>query len=278
MEISYPVISFELYNELYNSVRVSNLNNGHTILIPEKHYNELLENEDYFENGCVNYFKIFLTQNEDNFTIFGKCGFVEENHIVVPEWAIKKLDIKIFDIIKAVSTNDIQNITFLKIQGENSSYSKLLNVKEIFEKELSKCLSVSIGDSIIFDHCDNNQETKVVFKVLEIKNEFDENISFGSLRDTEVKVEFEIPVDILEEQERQRIRQIEIEEEEERQRQLEIQRQKDIILERARNNQKLEDERRGFKGDGYSLKSDNENIITREEALRIMEERFKNSK
>ena len=287
MQFSYPVISFELYNQIYNSNRVSNLDNGHTILIPEIHYNELIQKDDYFENNCVNYFKIYnLIKNDEDanifeelFTIFGKCSFVEENHIVLPEWAIQKLKLKIFDIAQVNLMEYIEDITFLKIQGENSSYAKLLDIKEVFEKELSKCISTSVGDSIIFNHFDEhlNQEIKVVFKVLEIKNEFDENLNYGSLRDTEVKVEFDIPLDILEEQEKERLRQIQLAEEEERNYQLELENKKQRLIEEAKRKQLMEDERRGFKGSGHSLKEGDEKILTREEALRLMEERFKNS-
>ena len=113
----------------------------------------------------------------------------------------------------------------------------------------------------------------IEFYVCKIKNESEQEILDGSLFNTDVKIDFDVPSDIIEEERLEKIKEEErIKLEEERIR-LEEER---IKLEEEKSKNKL------FVGKGYSLCSDNINkeqrILTREEMAEIVKKRLNQNK
>jgi hypothetical protein len=342
MEFNCPVISFDLYNQLYkDSTNIKYLENGeidvensnfndvdvensnfnetnkelnHTILIPQSKYFNFINSDIFIDSDSPLYLKITKIRNvsvniyeteindeigiydgteindnindrieinddldfdHNNSMIFGNCGFIQEDLIVLPFWVINKLKINMFEVVNIQNIINLPKIGFLKIKGTNSDYTKLENIKEILENELNTYRAITINDLIYIYY---QFQFQLEFYIIEIKDIFNKEIKFGSLFNTEVNIEFEIPSDIAEKERQERIEQENIEQERIEQERIykEELKQKEIEKERLFALEK-EKECSKFKGTAYSLLDSNQKPITHEEYKKLLSQKYKNN-
>jgi hypothetical protein len=332
MEFNCPVISFDLYNQLYkDSTNIKYLENGeidvensnfndvdvensnfnetnkelnHTILIPQSKYFNFINSDIFIDSDSPLYLKITKIRNvsvniyeteindeigiydgteindnindrieinddldfdHNNSMIFGNCGFIQEDLIVLPFWVINKLKINMFEVVNIQNIINLPKIGFLKIKGTNSDYTKLENIKEILENELNTYRAITINDLIYIYY---QFQFQLEFYIIEIKDIFNKEIKFGSLFNTEVNIEFEIPSDIAEKERQERIEQERIYKEELKQK--EIEKERLFALEKEKECSK-------FKGTAYSLLDSNQKPITHEEYKKLLSQKYKNN-
>lgn len=341
MEFNCPVISFDLYNQLYkDSINIKYLENGeidiensnfndvdvencnfnetnkelnHTILIPQSKYFNFINSDIFIDSDSPLYLKITKISNvpvnsvnlvnineieinddlndeindnnldldsdldfdHNNSMILGNCGFIQEDLIVLPFWVINKLKINMFEVVNVQNIINLPKIGFLKIKGTNSDYTQLENIKEILENELNTYRAITINDLIYIYY---QFQFQLEFYIIEIKDIFNKEIKFGSLFNTEVKIEFEVPSDIAEKERQEKIEQEKIELEridqeriyQEELKQTEIEQERLFALEKEKECSK-------FKGTAYSLLDSNQKPITHEEYKKLLSQKYKNN-
>jgi hypothetical protein len=263
-----PVISWDIYSpdELDKNV-------GNTIAISDKIYykmiNELTEFNPLFveitktdENG--------FNQSNCRCLLFGNIISVEQDVIVLPYWAMAKYGLEPFQNVTIENVDNLQNIDYIQVRANNSDYIHWSSLKEILEETLIKCRAISLGDMI--------NVHGIEFYVCQIKNQSGSEILDGSLYNTDVKIDFDVPVDILEEERLQKIKDEEQkikEEEQERLRQL---KQEEETMDRIREQNRLkmiEEEKKNkiFAGTAYKLE-EGPSHVTREQMAEIIKARL----
>ena len=216
-----------------------------------------------------------LDFDHNNSMILGNCGFIQEDLIVLPFWVINKLKINMFEVVNVQNIINLPKIGFLKIKGTNSDYTQLENIKEILENELNTYRAITINDLIYIYY---QFQFQLEFYIIEIKDIFNKEIKFGSLFNTEVKIEFEVPSDIAEKERQEKIEQEKIELEridqeriyQEELKQTEIEQERLFALEKEKECSK-------FKGTAYSLLDSNQKPITHEEYKKLLSQKYKNN-
>jgi hypothetical protein len=258
------IISWDIY-----SPDEPEKNVGNTIAISDKIYykmiNELTEFNPLFveitktdENG----FNSGFNQSNCRCLLFGNIISIEQDVIVVPYWAIAKFGLEPFQNVNIENVNNLQNIDYIQVRANNSDYIHWSSLKEILEETLIKCRAISLGDMI--------NVHGIEFYVCKIKNQSGSEILDGSLYNTDVKIDFDVPVDILEEERLQKIK----DSEEEKLRQL---KQEEEMMDRIREKNRLrmieESKNKIFAGTAYKL-DDGPSHITREQMAEIIKKRL----
>ena len=259
------IISWDIYSpdDLEKNV-------GNTIAISDKIYykmiNELTEfnplfveitktDESRYDNG--------YNQSNCRCLLFGNIISIEQDVIVVPYWAIAKFGLEPFQNVNIENVDNLQSIDYIQVRANNSDYVHWTSLKEILEETLIKCRAISLGDMI--------NVHGIEFYVCKIKNENGSEILDGSLYNTDVKIDFDVPIDILEEERLQKIKQ----EEEERLQQIK-QEEEHISRIREENRLKMIEEEvknKKFVGTAYKL-DDGPSHITREQMAEIIKKRM----
>jgi hypothetical protein len=281
----------DVENSKFNDI---NKELNHTILIPQNKYFDFINSDIFISSNSPLYLKITKMnnipinineieindnlpevplmvnddENDDDFNfdhnesiIFGNCGFIQEDLVVLPFWVINKLKINMFEVVNIKNIINLPKIGFLKIKGTNSDYAKLENIKEILENELNTYRTITINDLIYI------YQFQLEFYIIEIKDIFNKEINFGSLFNTEVKIEFEIPSDIAEKERLERIEQERIEQEK-------IEQER---IEQERIEQEKQKKCNKFIGKAYSLLDSNQKPITHEEYKKLLVQRYNNN-
>jgi hypothetical protein len=158
-------------------------NTGNIIGIPNKYIDELM----YSHNG-YNPMIIQLTNEQGDKHLCGSFEIIELDMVIIPYWLLSKLNLEAFDsIISIENINDPETVDYIKVIANSSRYSEWDEVQHTLESILSCQNAVNKGDPLNI--------LGVEFYVLELKNSLGLNIESGSIFNTDVKIEFDIPMD-----------------------------------------------------------------------------------
>jgi len=255
-----PVISWDIYNPDEQDKNV-----GNTIAIPDNIYYKMINELTEFNPLFVEITKTDesgFNQSNCRCLLFGNIISIEQDVIVLPYWALAKYGLEPFQNVSIENVDNLQSIDYIQVRANNSDYVHWSSLKEILEETLVKCRAISLGDMI--------NVHGIEFYVCKIKNQNGSEILDGSLYNTDVKIDFDVPVDILEEERLQKIK----EEEQERLRQLKLEEEQ---MERIREQNRLrmieEEKNNKFVGKGYKL-DDGPSHITREQMAEIIKARL----
>ena len=130
------------------------------------------------------------------------------NHksMLLPEWALKLLDIDFGDKLDLIYVVQPQSIAYIKVKANISSYIKYKNVKIILESKLSQYNCLNVGEKFTIN--EGESEDSVIFTVIELKDKKDNIIEYGAIYDVEVNIDFEIPEDIEKEKKEEKERKL----------------------------------------------------------------------
>jgi hypothetical protein len=120
--------------------------------------------------------------------VCGSIGILDDNvlgddYIVMPNEYFKKLQIEPFTSVKIEKVSDIKKINYIKIRGHDKKYTSWDGINEILEAHLNKFRAISSG-----------QTTNVLginFTIIEMKDIEGNIITYGSLYETDVNIEFD---------------------------------------------------------------------------------------
>jgi hypothetical protein len=262
-----PVISWDIY-----SPDDIDKNVGNTIAISDKIYYKMINELTEFNPLYVEITKTDesgFNQSNCRCLLFGNIISVEQDVIVLPYWAMAKYGLEPFQNVTIENVDNLQNIDYIQVRANNSDYVHWSSLKELLEETLIKCRAISLGDMI--------NVHGIEFYVCQIKNQSGSEILDGSLYNTDVKIDFDVPVDILEEERLQKIKNEEQkikEEEQERLRQLKYEEETmDRIREKNRLRMIEESKNKIFAGTAYKL-DDGPSQITREQMAEIIKARI----
>lgn len=111
--------------------------------------------------------------------------------ILLPKWAMNRLGISSeFDIVDMVYVRIPNKVTYIKVKGNNSSYSHKNNIKTLLERKLSNFWCINLGETFKLDD--------VTFTVTQIKDNQNQDIPYGSIVHADVNFDFDIPDDMVE--------------------------------------------------------------------------------
>lgn len=131
---------------------------------------------------------------------FGRVepSIVTENsthdNILLPEWAINLLGIEsIGSTLDLVYESRPFSIGYMKVRGNKSCYAKFKDVKLMLEQKLSNynCLNLNETFSI-------SEGEDVLFTITSLKDKDGNEIDCGAIYNVEVKIDFDIPDDLVE--------------------------------------------------------------------------------
>ncbi len=255
-----PVISWDIY-----SPDEFDKNVGNTIAIPDTIYYKMINELTEFNPLFVEITKSDesgFNQSNCRCLLFGNIISIEQDVIVLPYWAMAKYGLESFQNVTIENVDNLQSIDYIQVRANNSDYVHWSSLKEILEETLVKCRVISLGDMI--------NVHGIEFYVCKIKNQSGSEILDGSLYNTDVKIDFDVPVDILEEERLQKIK----EEEQERLRQLKLEEEQIARINEENRLKKIEEEKNNkFVGTGYKL-GDGPSHITREQMAEIIKARM----
>jgi len=255
-----PVISWDIY-----SPDEFDKNVGNTIAIPDTIYYKMINELTEFNPLFVEITKSDesgFNQSNCRCLLFGNIISIEQDIIVLPYWAMAKYGLESFQNVSIENVDNLQSIDYIQVRANNSDYVHWSSLKEILEETLVKCRAISLGDMI--------NVHGIEFYVCKIKNQSGSEVLDGSLYNTDVKIDFDVPVDILEEERLQKIK----EEEEERLRQLKLEEEQLARINEANRLKMIEEEKNNkFVGTGYKL-GDGPSRITREQMAEIIKARM----
>lgn len=253
--------------DLYDPERIEK-NYGHTISIPNRVMNSILEYQPETENPEPIYIEIKpmteIPAAESYCIVFGNTEITENEVVVVPGWAFQKLGIDVFTEVSLENVTNIRKVGYMKVQANLSDYAWWDSLKETLEQEIEKINTISVGDII----CIND----VTFTVKNLEDTDRIPMLDGSLFRTDVKIDFDMPLDMIEKERKEEEMKRKIEEEririaEECKRQVEeLERQKEQALFPGAGNTIAKEE---------AAKEEKPKEISREERARMFEERFK---
>jgi hypothetical protein len=160
--------------------------NPYTILISPSHFKKMIET---YDDNPVIYIKV-STISGDNCVLFGAVdvlpdGIFGDEYIVLPDNYIEKLNIEPFDSVYIEDIKDVSKINYIKIKGHNSKYTQWDGINEILESVLTKMRAISTGDII--------DVLGINFTIIEMKDHDNNVIIHGSLYETDVNIEFDVP-------------------------------------------------------------------------------------
>lgn len=158
-------------------------NTGNIIGIPNKYIDELM-----YSHVGNNPMIIELTNEHGNNHLCGSFEIIELDMVIIPYWLLSKLYLEPFQsIISIENINSPETVDYIKLIANSSRYSQWDEVQYTMESILSSQNAVNKGDPLNI--------LGVEFYVLEIKNSSGLNIEGGSIFNTDVKIDFDIPMD-----------------------------------------------------------------------------------
>jgi hypothetical protein len=259
-EINIQVMSWDMYSPDELDKNISN-----TIAIPDNIYYKMINELTEFNPLFVEITKSDesgYNQTNCRCLLFGNIISIEQDVIVLPYWAMAKYGLEPFQNVNIENVDNLQSIDYIQVRANNSDYVHWSSLKEILEETLIKCRAISLGDLI--------NVHGIEFYVCQIKNQSGSEILDGSLYNTDVKIDFDIPVDILEEERLEKIK----EEEQERLRQLKQEEEQLVRINEENRLKMIEEEKNNkFVGTGYRL-GGGPSHITREQMAEIIKARI----
>jgi hypothetical protein len=175
MSYNLSIISWELYNGDLSK------NESHIIALPNRCMDQLISND----TGT------FITVGINNAIQIGNCEVVhEENIVVVPHWVISKLNVEQFDIVVVchIQPSTIKQIGRMKIRSTISDYAMWEDIKKILETELSLFRIINCGDVVSI--------YGIEFYIVELLEKTTlEPVVSGSIYNTDVELDFDLPMD-----------------------------------------------------------------------------------
>jgi hypothetical protein len=175
--MNYPlsIISWELYNGDISK------NESHIIALPNQCFDQIMSIDE----------STFITVSINNAIQIGNCEVVpEENIVVVPHWIISKLNVEQFDtvVVHHIQSSNIKQIGRIKIRATISDYAMWEDIKKILETELSQFRIINCGDVISI--------YGIEFYIVELfEKETLEPVVSGSIYNTDVEIDFDLPMD-----------------------------------------------------------------------------------
>lgn len=173
---------------------------SHFIHIPRDIYLNWLQlkTEQHKETEPL-YVAIRNSEERENRLYFGRVepsvNSSNSNHTMclLPKWAIDRLHLDDFvGKVDIVYVRQPQRIDYMKVRGNKSSYVKFRDIKVMLESKLSSYNCLNLNEQF---HLED-----VVFTVTSIKNIEGDDISYGTIHNGEVKIDFELPDDLVEEE------------------------------------------------------------------------------
>lgn len=150
------------------------------------------------------YVAIRNSEEKENRLYFGRVepsvNSSNSNHemCLLPRWAIERLHLDDFNgKIDIVYVKKPQIIDYMKVKGNKSSYVKFRDIKTMLENKLCSYNCLNLNEQF---HLED-----VRFTVTEIKNIKGENINYGTIHNSDVKIDFEIPEDLEREEQKNNI-------------------------------------------------------------------------
>lgn len=259
-----PITSWDLYDPDNPEKNI-----GHSIKIPNRYMDEILYAITGSNPVCIEI--ISMTDNKEaksNCFISGNIEIGDDEIIVVPFWALSKLGIEPFSLVSIENVNNVRKAGYIKVRADVSDYVYWDALKETLESEFSQIHYISVGDPInIFG---------IEFYIVDLHDTEGIRMLDGCLFNTDLEIDFDTPLDILEQERREKEELARIEQEKCRQQE-----------EMEKNKKKMEEEeylRKNphFQGKGYTI-SEQPNTephrpITREERAKMFERLFEQQK
>lgn len=119
---------------------------------------------------------------------------------IMPNWVLEKLGLDLIggkvDIVMMTPNVNIQKLGFIKIRGEKSDYVNWSDIKEKLEEKIGQFNCLNNGDHFIID--------SIKFTVTELKDKNNNLCDYGCTFNTEVKLEFELPDDLIEKEKKEK--------------------------------------------------------------------------
>jgi hypothetical protein len=107
---------------------------------------------------------------------------------VMPLWAMNKLGIDQFTPVLIDKVYYLEKIAYLKVKASTKLYAEWDGLREILENYLSTVFCICVGDLLYIGG--------VEFYVVQLLNADHAELLEGSLFETDVKVDFEVPIDL----------------------------------------------------------------------------------
>lgn len=172
---------------------------SHIIFIPEKIFYDFINLKSINERSSFPlYVGIRNSQAINKRLYFGRIepsintANSTNEMAILPRWVVDNLEIDgISETIDIVFISTPKLIDYIKVKANISDYVKFPNIKEILEEKLSTYNCVNINTYFIVEN--------VRFKIIEIRDVKGIDINFGSLFDQEIKIDFDLPEDYIEE-------------------------------------------------------------------------------
>jgi len=259
-----PVTSWDLYDPDNPEKNI-----GHSIKIPNKYMDKFLNECNHNEPICIEIISMKDSSiAKSNCIISGNVEVGEDEVVVIPFWSLCKLGIDPFELVSIENVKNVRKAGYIKIRADVSDYVYWDSLKEILETEFSQIRYISIGDPVhIFG---------IEFYIVELRDPEGIRMLDGSLYNIDLEIDFDTPVDILEQERREKEELIRLEEEKIRQ-----------LEETEKNRKKMEEEEnlrknQHFRGNGYTISGQTGNqptpVITREERAKMFERLFEQQK
>ena len=171
---------------------------SHFVHIPRNVYENFLELKTrHGKNTEPLYIGIRNVLNKDKKLHFGRVepsvNSSNSNHTMalLPKWVFDRLEITdLIGKIDIVYIKNPQKIDYIKVRGDKSSYVKFRDIKTMLENKLGSYNCLNLNEKF---HIED-----VTFTVTEIKNKDGNDIEYGSLHNSDVKIDFELPDDLVE--------------------------------------------------------------------------------
>lgn len=149
------------------------------------------------------YVAIRNSEEKDNRLYFGRVepsvNSTNSNHTMclLPKWAIDRLHLDDFTgKVDIVYVKRPQRIDYVKVRGDKSSYVKFRDIKVMLEDKLSSYNCLNLNEKF---HLED-----VIFTVTSIKNSEGNDINYGTMHESEVKIDFDLPDDLVEEERKEK--------------------------------------------------------------------------
>lgn len=159
----------------------------YTLLISSKYFREYVDEEEtdnplfirvYNDNGLGNNCRDIVCGSVDVLV----DGIFGDEYIVMPDEYFRKLQIEPFTMVKMEKIRDIKKINYIKIRGHDKNYVYWDGINEILEAHLNKFRAITTG------HTTN--VLGIDFTIMEMKDNDGNIITYGSLYETDVNIEF----------------------------------------------------------------------------------------
>jgi len=250
-----PVISWDIYDDVYDNANA----NTNAVVNYEKNISHIIQipnnmMDDFLTKHTTTHPLVIKIKTMTNEICFGNIEISNDNMVVMPHWALHKLNIDVFSMV-SIEPVELVSIGKIMLKAIDSKYVYWDKLREQLEERFSQFYAINKGDCI---HCLNTE-----FYVIGLYDNDNMELMSGSLFETDVKIEFETPTDIEEEERIHTIKKLEKEK---------------ILLEEYNKKKELQqkkEEEENIVSKGRRLGG---NPISREESIRRIEERFKKTK